>query len=89
MLAENGTSINIDAVHSRAICDEIGYRLGELLRRGANPELPPRLKDLMAQLAKIDLDRAPSIAPSLDDMIVSRELIPHTNRLRLPCQRSR
>jgi hypothetical protein len=58
----------IDSVHCRAICDEIGERLRMMLR----PEtaaMPVRLQILLDQLADQDRDLAPSIVPDLDDMI--------------------
>jgi hypothetical protein len=70
MLARTGAKVEIDAVHLRAIRDEIGDRLHELLRRDASHDLPPRLKYLMAQLAEIDREVAPSIVPSIEDIIV-------------------
>jgi hypothetical protein len=68
MLTRTGATLRIDAVHSHAICEEIGYRLGEILRQEVCRQLPPRLNFLMEQLAKIDQQFAPSIVPSLDDM---------------------
>jgi len=62
--------VRIDAVHARAICDEIGERLSVMLRHSASHELPPRLRDLMDQLARLDDEASPSIAPSLDDMLL-------------------
>jgi hypothetical protein len=69
MLTRTGASLQIDAVHTRAICDEIGDRLRDVLRCQVSHELPPRLQDLMEQLAKADETVSPSIAPSLDEMI--------------------
>jgi hypothetical protein len=68
MLTRTDARLRIDAVHARAICDEIGERLGILLRRPASHEMPPRLRDLMDQLASLDDEGSPSIVPSLDDM---------------------
>ena len=65
-------NIQIDHTHSRAICDEIADRLREILRREA-AELPPYLQQLVERLAESDV--APSIVPSLEDMMVRRELI--------------
>jgi len=70
MLTRTDAGVRIDAVHARAICDEVGERLGVMLRRSASRELPPRLRDLMDQLAKLDDEAAPSIVPSLDDMLL-------------------
>jgi hypothetical protein len=72
MLTRTGASLQIDAVHTRAICDEIGDRLRDVLHRQVSHELPPRLQYLMEQLAKADEEVSPSIAPSLDDMMISR-----------------
>ena len=56
----------LDHIHCRAICDEIGERLREVLRREAS-EMPPRLLILMEELAQLD-DHGPSIVPSIDEM---------------------
>lgn len=63
-----GAGIQIDSIHARAICDEIGERLRTVLRRDADHDLPPRLRTLMEALAKADSEASPSIVPSLDDM---------------------
>jgi hypothetical protein len=59
----------IDTIHARAICDEIGDRLRGMLRLKNSEELPPGLKELMKQLAGLEKDPAPSIVPSLDNLI--------------------
>ena len=69
MLTMAGASLQIDTIHARAICDEIGERLRTILRRDVGHDLPPRLRDLMEQLAKADAETSPSIAPSLDEMM--------------------
>jgi hypothetical protein len=68
MLTMTGAALQIDTSHTRAICDEIGDRLRGFLRCQANDELPPRLRELMEQLARTDDVPSPSIAPSLDEM---------------------
>jgi len=72
MLMRSGAGLQIDAVHARAICDEIGDRLRDVLRRQAGNELPPRLRYLMEQLAELDDDGSPSIVPALDDMMIGQ-----------------
>jgi hypothetical protein len=73
MLEHNVGSVNLDHTHCRAICDEIGERLGFILKP-ASPDMPPRLLYLLARLADLDncalprLESAPSIAPSAEDM---------------------
>jgi hypothetical protein len=63
-----GNELRIDSLHCRAICDEIGERLRIVLDREATA-LPQRLQLLMEKLAEQDLLMAPSIAPSMDDMV--------------------
>jgi hypothetical protein len=74
MLMRSGAGLLIDAVHARAICDEIGDRLRDILRRQASNELPPRLRYLMEQLAKLENEGSPSIVPALDDMMIGQGL---------------
>jgi hypothetical protein len=52
--------------HARAICEEIGWRLRHALR-GDYADLPPRLRELVDQLAQQECD-APSLVPTMDDM---------------------
>ena len=73
MSKKNAADIRIDHIHSRAICDEIGERLRETLRREAL-ELPPHLQLLVDRLAELDGGSAPSIVPSFEDMLPRREL---------------
>ncbi len=73
MSKKNAADIRIDHIHSRAICDEIGERLRETLRRKAL-ELPPRLQLLVDRLAEIEGRYTPSIVPSFEDMLPRREL---------------
>ena len=68
MLTMTGVGVQIDSIHARAICDEIGERLRSVLRRDAGHDLPPRLRHLMEELAKADSEASPSIVPSLDEM---------------------
>jgi hypothetical protein len=58
----------IDSLHCRAICDEIGERLQTILRPNV-AKLPPLLQALIDRLADQDRQLAPSIVPHLDDMI--------------------
>ena len=64
--------MQIDSIHARAICDEIGERLRIILRRDIGPDLPPRLRELMEQFARTDEETSPSIAPSLEEMLLSK-----------------
>ena len=67
-------NIRIDQLRSRAICDEIGDRLRQMLPLEASP-LPPRLRYLLDRLADSDGELSPSIVPSLEDMFVGNELL--------------
>lgn len=60
-------TVQIDSVHSAAICEELGYRLSQYLKNEI-PELPPQLKLLLDRLRQQDLEEAPSIVPSFEDM---------------------
>jgi hypothetical protein len=58
----NYPDIQIDSVHCRAICEEVGYRLRQTLKN--NPvDHPPHLT-LLDRLHRQDFDGAPSIVPS-------------------------
>jgi hypothetical protein len=58
----------IDSLHCSAICEEIGYRLGQFLKTREIPELPPQLIELLDRLCQQDREAAPSIVPSVADM---------------------
>jgi hypothetical protein len=77
MLTMTGAGLQIDTIHARAICDEIGERLRTVLRRDVDHghDLPPRLRYLMEQLAKADEVASPSIVPSLDEMLMPLDAI--------------
>jgi hypothetical protein len=73
MPKRHAAAIMLDPTHCRAICDEIGERLGQILNRDAL-EIPPRLLALLNKLAQLEHDQlaelahAPSIAPSIGEM---------------------
>jgi hypothetical protein len=58
-------ALALDHTHCRAICDEIGDRLREVLKPEAL-EIPQRLRALLDRLAQQEL--APSIVPSLEEI---------------------
>jgi hypothetical protein len=78
MSKTSDVNIQIDHIHARAICDEIGDRLRYVLRR-ETAELPGHLKHLVARLAELDgeivLATTPSIIPSLEEMIAGGKFI--------------
>jgi hypothetical protein len=60
--------LQIDSIHCRAICDEIGERMRAVHGRQM-PAPSPYLQSLIDRLSELDQQAAPSIAPSIDDMI--------------------
>ena len=69
--------LQIDGLHCRAICEEIGNGLQIMLRPDA-AELPARLQVLLDRLADQERQLAPSIVPDLDDMIRQPATVSHT-----------
>ena len=65
----NAEALALDHAHCRAICDEIGERLREVLKPEAL-EIPQRLRELLDRLAQ--MEQAPSIVPSIDEMSFPR-----------------
>jgi hypothetical protein len=57
----------VDSEHCRAICDEIGDRLRDILDRDAHAPSPYLLR-LVSRLGELDQD-APSIVPSIEDIL--------------------
>jgi hypothetical protein len=60
--------LQIDSIHCRAICDEIGERMRAIHRRQLSAA-SPYLQSLIDRLSELDHQAAPSIAPSMEDMI--------------------
>ena len=60
----NRVNVEIDSIHSRAICKEIGERLRISLSREP-PELHPRMGTQLDQLRKLEASDSPSIVPSI------------------------
>ena len=54
----------LEPKHCRAICNEIGDRLGQSMARDASP-MPMRLRRLLDRFAELD-GEAPSIVPDLE-----------------------
>ncbi len=69
--------LQIDSLHCRAICDEIGERLQFMLHTDAT-DLPAGLQILIDRLAEQDREQAPSIVPDLDEMPWQPATAPHT-----------
>jgi hypothetical protein len=72
-MLQKAALLNLDHTHCRAICDEIGERLGFILKPAAS-DIPPRLLYLIGKLAELEkaelpqLELAPSIVPSIEDI---------------------
>ena len=64
----NAEALALDHAHCRAICDEIGERLRQVLKPEALV-IPQRLVTLLDRLAELE---APSIVPSIDEMSFPR-----------------
>jgi len=75
------THVPLEPKHYRAICDEIGERLRLSLARDA-PPVPPRLRKLLGQFAKLQ-SGAPPILPDQRDELTSQVRL-RWFRLRFP-----
>jgi hypothetical protein len=73
MPCRNAEALALDHTHCRAICEEIGERLRQVLKPEAL-EIPARLLALLDRLA--ELDKAPSIVPSIEETSFRRRLDP-------------
>jgi hypothetical protein len=62
------SAVRISSEHCRAICDEVGDRL-RLYLDGSSAAPSQRIMALLRELERNELE-APSIVPSLEDMIV-------------------
>jgi hypothetical protein len=71
----NAEALALDHVHCRAICEEIGERLRQVLKPDAL-KIPQRLLALLDRLR--ELDEAPSIVPSIDETSFPQRLDPAT-----------
>ena len=69
MTKRNSEALALDHVHCRAICDEIGERLRQVLKP-ETLEIPQRLLTLLERLAL--LEQLPSIVPSIDEASFQR-----------------
>jgi hypothetical protein len=62
MIASPAPPVEIDSVHSAAICKEVGARL-DLYFRKEIPDTPPELERLLLRLRELDRQDTPPIAP--------------------------
>jgi hypothetical protein len=76
----NAVTLKLDHTHCRAICDEIGERLRQVLKPGTSA-IPPHLAALLDRFKQLEigsepyLESAPSIIPSIDEALLPRHLV--------------
>jgi hypothetical protein len=76
----NATTLKLDHTHCRAICDEIGERLGQILKP-VTSEIPPHLAALLDRFKQLEIDStpffesAPSIVPSIEEPLLPRRFL--------------
>ncbi len=61
------TKLRLDHAHCRAICDEIGDRLREIMAR-ESMEMSPYLRCLVDRLPELDDVPSPSISPWVEEL---------------------
>lgn len=62
MTASPTAPVEIDSVHSAAICKEVGERLDRYFSKEM-PDTPPEQERLLRRLRELDDQNAPPIAP--------------------------
>ena len=76
----DAATLKLDHTHCRAICDEIGERLRQVLKPGTSV-IPPHLAALLDRFKQLEigskpyLESAPSIVPSIDETLLPRRLV--------------
>lgn len=76
----NAATLKLDHTHCRAICDEIGERLLQVLKPETSA-IPPHLAALLDRFKQLEIDSkpyfesAPSIVPSIDEALLPRRLV--------------
>ncbi len=60
----NASDLQLDRIHSEAVCQGIAERLRDVLNR-ESPDMSQRLRTLIARLPELDRERAPSIVPEM------------------------
>lgn len=56
----NAPDVHLDHLHSEAVCQGVGERLRDALNR-EKPDMPHRLKSLIARLPELDRESPPLI----------------------------
>ncbi|CAN5518287.1 hypothetical protein BH10PSE11_BH10PSE11_27820 [soil metagenome] len=57
--------VHLDHIHSEAVCQAIGERLRDALKRESS-DMPQRLRALIARLPELDGEQAPSLVPEME-----------------------
>lgn len=57
--------VHLDHIHSEAVWQGIGETLRDALSREA-PDIPQRLRALIARLPELDGEKAPSLVPEME-----------------------
>lgn len=61
----NAPDVRLDHLHSEAVWQGIGERLRDALSR-ESPDMPQRLRALIARLPELDGEKAPSLVPEME-----------------------
>ncbi|MES2751755.1 MAG: hypothetical protein V4661_10330 [Pseudomonadota bacterium] len=57
--------VHLDHTHSEAVCQGIGEKMRETLKRDSQ-DISPHLRELIERLPELDRERAPSLVPSMN-----------------------
>lgn len=60
----NAPDVQLDHIHSEAVCRGIGERLRDALNRESS-DMSHHMHSLIARLPELDRERAPSIVPEI------------------------
>ncbi|HEX7883250.1 MAG TPA: hypothetical protein VF499_10995 [Afipia sp.] len=61
----NAADVHLDHLHCEAVLQGIGEKLREVLNR-ESPDMPQRLRTLIARLPELDGEKAPSLVPDME-----------------------
>ena len=61
----NAPDVHLDHIHSEAVWQGIGETLRDALSREA-PDMPQRLRAMIARLPELDGEKAPSLVPDME-----------------------
>jgi hypothetical protein len=61
----NAADVHLDHLHCEAVLQGIGEKLRDMLNR-ETPDMPQRLRALIARLPELDGEKAPSLVPEME-----------------------